>query len=239
MISVETGMVLSAGLGTRLRPVTNDKPKALVTVQGRTLLDRALDHLESVGVQRAVVNTHHKAEMIARHLAGRKTPVIKISHEPVLLDTGGGIANALPHLGEPFFAVNSDAVWLNGRVPALTRLAQVFDPGRHDCALLMQETVPAVGYEGRGDFFLDQLGVPRRRRENEVVPFLFAGVQLLSHRLFAVEKVEPFSMNRLWDKAIANGRIVAIVHDGTWYDVGTVPGLAATESRLGELWFPR
>src|SRR5689334_4964126 len=144
-------MVLAAGLGTRLRPLTESMPKALVTVQGRTLLDRALDHLESVGVKRAVVNTHHKAEMIARHLVGRKTPVITISHESVLLDTGGGIANALPHLGEPFFAVNSDAVWLNGRVPALTRLAQVFDPERHDCALLMQETVPAVGYEGRGD----------------------------------------------------------------------------------------
>ena len=239
MIAVETGIVLSAGLGTRLRPITDAKPKALVTVQGRTLLDRALDHLESVGVKRAVVNTHHKAEMIERHLAGRKTPAITISHEPLLLDTGGGIANALPHLGEPFFAVNSDAVWLNGRVPALTRLAQVFDPERHDCAFLMQETVPAVGYEGRGDFFLDQLGVPRRRRENEVVPFLFAGVQLLSRRLFAGEPVEPFSMNRLWDKAIAQGRIIAVVHDGTWYDVGTVAGLTATESRLGELWFPR
>ena len=239
MITVETGIVLSAGLGTRLRPITDAKPKALVTVQGRTLLDRALDHLESVGVKRAVVNTHHKAEMIERHLAGRKTPAITISHEPLLLDTGGGIANALPHLGEPFFAVNSDAVWLNGRVPALTRLAQVFDPERHDCAFLMQETVPAVGYEGRGDFFLDQLGVPRRRRENEVVPFLFAGIQLLSRRLFAGEPVEPFSMNRLWDKAIAQGRIIAVVHDGTWYDVGTVAGLTATESRLGELWFPR
>jgi N-acetyl-alpha-D-muramate 1-phosphate uridylyltransferase len=239
VIAVETGMVLSAGLGTRLRPITNDRPKALVTVQGRTLLDRALDHLESVGVARVVVNTHHKAEMIERHLASRETPAITISHEPVLLDTGGGIANALPHLGEPFFAVNSDAVWLNGRVPALTRLARSFDPKVHDCALLMQETVPAVGYEGRGDFFLDQLGMPRRRRENEVVPFLFAGVQLLSHRLFKGQSVEPFSMNRLWDKAIETGRIVAIVHDGTWYDVGTVAGLAATESRLGELWFPR
>jgi MurNAc alpha-1-phosphate uridylyltransferase len=239
LIKVETGMVLSAGLGTRLRPITNETPKALVSVQGRTLLDRALDHLESVGVKHAVVNTHHKAEMIERHLAGRKSPAITISHEPVLLDTGGGIANALPHLGEPFFAINSDAVWLNGRLPALTRLARVFDPERYDCALLMQETVPAVGYEGRGDFALDPLGVPRRRRENEVVPFLFAGVQLLSRRLFAGERVEPFSMNRLWDKAIAQGRIIAIVHDGTWYDVGTVAGLSATESRLGELWFPR
>ncbi|MGH7126040.1 MAG: nucleotidyltransferase family protein, partial [Stellaceae bacterium] len=179
MISVETGMVLSAGLGTRLRPITDERPKALVIVQGRSLLDRALDHLESVGVQRAVVNTHHKAKMIERHLAGRASPAITISHEPVLLDTGGGITKAMPLLGEPFFAVNSDAVWLNGRVPALTRLAQVFDPERHDCALLMQETVPAVGYEGRGDFALDQLGVPRRRGESEVVPFLFAGVQLL------------------------------------------------------------
>jgi N-acetyl-alpha-D-muramate 1-phosphate uridylyltransferase len=238
-MSVETGMVLAAGLGTRLRPLTDAKPKALVTVQGRTLLDRALDHLDAVGVKRAVVNVHHKAEMVERHLADRKAPAITISREPALLDTGGGVANALPHLGEPFFVVNGDAVWLNGRVPALTRLAQVFDPERHDAVLLMQETVPAVGYDGRGDFFLDPLGVPRRRSEGEVVPFLFAGVQLLSHRLFAGEPVAPYSMNRLWDRAIAQGRISAIVHDGTWYDVGTVAGLTATESRLGELWFPR
>jgi MurNAc alpha-1-phosphate uridylyltransferase len=239
VIAVETGMVLAAGLGTRLRPLTESMPKALVTVQGRTLLDRALDHLQFVGVKRVVVNTHHKAEMIERHLADRKTPAITFSHEPTLLDTGGGVAKALPHLGEPFFVVNSDAVWLNGRAPALERLVGAFDPARHDAALLMQETVPAVGYEGRGDFSLDPVGVPHRRGENEVVPFLFAGVQLLSHRLFAGEPVAPYSMNRLWDKAIAQGRIIAIVHDGTWYDVGTVAGLAATESRLGELWFPR
>jgi MurNAc alpha-1-phosphate uridylyltransferase len=239
VIPVETGMVLAAGLGTRLRPLTDEKPKALVTVQGRTLLDRALDHLQFVGVKRVVVNTHHKSQMIERHLANRKTPEITLSHEPTLLDTGGGVANALPHLDEPFFVVNSDAVWLNGRVPALMRLAAAFDPDRHDAALLMQETVPAVGYDGRGDFSLDPVGVLRRRGENEVVPFLFAGVQLLSRRLFAGEPVAPYSMNRLWDKAIAQGRIVAIVHDGTWYDVGTLAGLAATESRLGELWFPR
>ena len=239
MIPVETGMVLAAGLGTRLRPLTDSMPKALVTVQGRTLLDRALDHLQSVGVKRVAVNTHYKSQMIERHLADRKTPEIILSHEPTLLDTGGGIANALPHLGDPFFVVNSDAVWLNGRVPALRRLAGAFDPEHHDAALLMQETVPAVGYDGRGDFSLDPVGVPRRRGESEVVPFLFAGVQLLSHRLFAGEPVAPYSMNRLWDKAIAQGRIIAIVHDGTWYDVGTVAGLAATESRLGELWFPR
>jgi len=239
VITVETGMVLAAGLGTRLRPLTDEKPKALVTVQGHTLLDRALDHLESAAVKRVVVNTHHKGEMIERHLVTRKTPAITISHEPTLLDTGGGVTKALPHLGEPFFVVNSDAVWLNGRVPALKRLADAFDPARHDAALLTQETVPAVGYDGRGDFSLDPMGLPRRRGESEVVPFLFAGVQLLSHRLFAGEPVAPFSMNRLWDKAIAQGRIVAIVHDGTWYDVGTVAGLTATESRLGELWFPR
>jgi MurNAc alpha-1-phosphate uridylyltransferase len=239
VIPVETGMVLAAGLGTRLRPLTESMPKALVSVQGHTLLDRALDHLQAVGVNRVVVNTHYKAEMIERHLAGRKTPEIVLSHEPTLLDTGGGVAKALPHLGEPFFVVNSDAVWLNGRVPALTRLAAAFDPERHAAALLMQETVPAVGYEGRGDFSLDPVGVPRRRGESEVVPFLFAGIQLLSHRLFAGEPVAPYSMNRLWDKAIAQGRIVAVVHDGTWYDVGTLAGLAATEARLGELWFPR
>jgi N-acetyl-alpha-D-muramate 1-phosphate uridylyltransferase len=239
MIAVDSGMVLAAGLGTRLRPLTDSQPKALVTVQGRTLLDRALDHLQSVGVTRAVVNTHHMAEMIERHLASRKTPAITISREETLLDTGGGVAQALPHLGEPFYVINSDAVWLNGRVPALTRLARAYDAQRYDAVLLVQETVPAVGYDGAGDFFLDPIGLPRRRREGEVVPFLFAGVQLLSHRLFAGEPVAKYSMNRLWDKAMEQGRILCVVHDGTWYDVGTVAGLAATESRLGELWFPR
>jgi len=234
VIAVETGMVLAAGLGRRLRPITENLPKPLVPVRGRTLLDRALDHLEAVGVKRAVVNAHYNAEMVERHLAQRERPQIVISREESLLDTGGGVVQALPHLGEPFYVINSDAVWVDGPVPALTRLARAFDPARHDALLLLHETVWAVGYDGLGDFFLDPWGVPRRRREREVVPYLFAGVQLLSRRLFEGEAPGVFSMNRLWDKAMEQGRILCLVHDSAWFDVGTPEGLAATEARLAE-----
>lgn len=234
MIAVESGMVLAAGLGRRLRPITETVPKPLVPIRGRTLLDRALDHLEAAGVATAVVNAYYKAEMVERHLAGRERPKIAISREESLLDTGGGVQQALPLLGEAFYVINSDAVWVDGPVPVLTRLARAFDPERHDALLLMHETVWAVGYDGLGDFFLDPWGVPRRRREREVVPYLFAGVQLLSQRLFEGEAPGAFSMNRLWDKAIARGRILCLVHDSAWFDVGTPAGLAATEARLAE-----
>jgi len=235
MIEVKTAMVLAAGLGTRLRPITEATPKALVTIKGRTLLDRALDRLEAVGVERAVVNLHYKAELVQRHLQRRERPRISFSPEPELLDTGGGIAQALPQLDEPFFVVNCDAVWTDeGRLPALLRLARAFDPERHDAVLLLAKSVTAVGYEGSGDFLLDPMGVPRRRPEREQAPFLYAGVQLLSHRLFAGEIEARFSINRLWDRAIEQNRIVAVVHEGAWFDPGTTAGLALTESRLIE-----
>jgi MurNAc alpha-1-phosphate uridylyltransferase len=232
--AVESGMVLAAGLGTRMRPLTDNLPKPLVPVAGRTLLDRALDHLEAVGVRRAVVNSHYLAEMIRRHLLTRQQPVITISHEIELLDTGGGIAKALPDLGEPFFAVNSDAVWTDGAAPALARLAEVYDPSTLDAVLLVQERARAVGYGGPGDFALDGRVRPRRRGLHEQVPFVFTGVQLLSKRLFVGEPGGRYSMNVLYDKAIASGRIACVIHDSAWYDVGTLTGLAATEARLRE-----
>lgn len=239
MMEVKTGMVLCAGLGTRLRPITESMPKPLVTVKGRTLLDRALDHLEAVGVERVVVNAHYKAEMIERHLAARSRPAVTLSVETELLDTGGGIAKALPYLDEPFFVVNVDVVWTDGRMPALARLARAWDPRRLDALLLLQETVTAIGYDGQGDFLLDPLGALRRRPEREVSPFLYAGVQLLSRRLVEGEPIAKFSANRLWDKAIATGRIAGLVHDGEWHDVGTPAGLAATEARLADRRAPR
>ncbi|HTZ79917.1 MAG TPA: nucleotidyltransferase family protein [Stellaceae bacterium] len=234
MIAVTTGMVLAAGLGTRMRPLTDTMPKPLVPVAGRTLLDRALDHLEAVGVERAVVNTHYLGEMIRRHLLTRQHPAITLSHESELLDTGGGIAKALPDLGEPFYAINSDAVWTDGATPALKRLAEAYDPGRHDAVLLLQERGRAVGYGGPGDFGVDAEARPRRRGAHAQVPFVFTGVQLLSKRLFIGEPVSVYSMNRLYDKAIAAGRVICVVHDSAWFDVGTMAGLAATEARLRE-----
>ena len=227
-----SAMVLAAGLGTRLRPVTETVPKPLVEVNGRALIDHAIDRLALAGVERVVVNTHYKAAMMAAHLARRDHPRIELSEEAELLDTGGGVARALPLLGEAFFVVNSDVFWLDGKEFALLRLASAFDPASMDAVLLLQRRVTAIGYEGDGDFFLDPAGRPRRRREREVAPYLFAGIQLLHRRLFDELPGPIFSLVRLFDRAEAAGRLGAIVHDGEWYHVGTPQGLAATRERL-------
>lgn len=226
-------MVLAAGLGLRMRPITEHTPKPLVPVAGRTMLDRALDHLDKAGVTAKVVNTHWLADRIREHLRGRGD--IVISHEPELLETGGGVAKALPLLGEaPFYVVNSDIIWTDGAVPALDRLAGAWDGGRMDALLLMQRTATAVGYEGQGDFFLDSQGVPRRRKAREVAPLLFSGVQILSPRLFAGAPSGKFSLNVLYDRALEDGRLFGIVHDGQWFHVGTPDALPEVDALLGE-----
>jgi MurNAc alpha-1-phosphate uridylyltransferase len=232
MIAPVTGMVLAAGLGTRLRPITDHLPKPLVTLGGRTLLDHAIDRLAASVVERIVVNLHYKPEMIAAHLAERRSPAITLVRESELLETGGGVFNALDALGDVFYVVNADVFWLDGKTPALLRLAGAFDAERLDALLLLQRTATALGYEGRGDFMLDPLGRVRRRHEREVAPHLFAGVQILHKRLFDGCAPGKFSLNRLYDRAIAAGRLVAIVHDGEWYHIGTPAGLALAEARL-------
>jgi MurNAc alpha-1-phosphate uridylyltransferase len=227
-----SAMVLAAGLGTRLRPVTERVPKPLVEINGRALIDYAIDRLALAGVERVVVNTHYKGAMMAAHLARRDHPRIELSEEAELLDTGGGVAQALPLLGEAFFVVNGDVFWLDSKDAALLRLAGVFDPAAMDAVLLLQRTVSAVGYDGNGDYFLDTVGRPRRRREREVAPYLFAGIQLLHGRLFDDPPGRIFSLVRLFDRAEERGRLRAIVHDGEWYHVGTPEGLAATRERL-------
>ena len=228
----KSAMVLAAGLGTRMRAVSEAVPKPLLELGGRPLLDCALDHVAEVGIEHVVVNTHYMAETVGAHLAPRKTPRIEISHEQELLDTGGGVAKALPLLGEAFFVVNSDVYWLDGIVPALHRLAGAFDPERLDAVLLFQRTVDAVGYDGPGDFFLDALGTPRRRGEREIAPYLFTGIQLLHRRAFAGIEERAFSLNRVYNRAEAAGRLHAIVHDGECYHVGTPDAFAATVQRL-------
>jgi N-acetyl-alpha-D-muramate 1-phosphate uridylyltransferase len=229
----ETAMVLAAGLGTRLRPLTDRIPKPLVPIAGRALIDHIIDRLVEADIRRVVVNVHYKAEMVAAHLAARKDVEIRLSPEPELLETGGGVRQALPLLGESFCVVNSDVLWLDGKVPALLRLARVWDPERLDALLLVQRTITAVGYDGLGDFLVDPEGGLRRRGEREVAPHLFAGISILHRRLFNGETAAKFSLNRLFDRALAAGRIAALVHDGEWYHVGTAEGLAATEERLG------
>jgi MurNAc alpha-1-phosphate uridylyltransferase len=228
----QSAMVLAAGLGTRLRPISDTVPKPLVEIGGRTLIDHAIDRLALVGVERVVVNVHYKAEMVAARLAARDHPRIKISREDELLETGGGVAQALPLLGEWFFVVNGDVLWLDSKDHALARLAAAFDPAGMDAVLLLQRTVTAVGYEGSGDYFLDPLGTPRRRGEREVAPFIFTGIQLLHRRLFDAIAERRFSLNLVYNRAESAGRLHAIVHDGEWYHIGTPEGLAATRARL-------
>jgi len=232
MTRLRTAMVLAAGLGTRLRPVTETLPKPLIEINGRTLLDHAIDRLVLAGIESIVVNVHYKAAMIAAQLARRDRPRIEISHEAELLDTGGGVAAALPLLDEAFFVVNSDVFWLDGRESALARLAAAFDPESTDAVLLLQRTSTAVGYEGCGDYLLDEEGKPCRRAEREAVPFLFAGLQVLHRRAFSGISDRVFSLVRLFDQAERAGRLRAVVHDGEWFHIGTPQGLAATRERL-------
>lgn len=226
-------MVLAAGLGTRMRPLTERVPKPMIEVAGHTLIDRALDHLVAAGVTRAVVNTHYKARLLERHLAGRKSPEIVISREDDLLDTGGGVKKALPYFGdEPFFVANSDALWLDGYRPALSRLVHAWNGRRMDALLLLHPTVAINAYQGLGDFFLDPEGPARRRCEDEVAPFVFAGVQILHPRLFRDAPEGRFSLNLLYDKAERAGRLYGIRHDGPWYHVGTPESIAQAEALI-------
>jgi MurNAc alpha-1-phosphate uridylyltransferase len=229
---IDSAMILAAGFGTRMKPITDHTPKPLVSLGGRALIDHALDRLVAAGVKRVVVNTHYKADMIEAHLKQRHDVAIELSHETSLLDTGGGVKKALPLLGEAFYVLNADVFWLNAKVPALARLRRAWDDTKLDALLLVQRTVTAIGYDGLGDFTVDPIGRLHRRGEREVAPHLFAGIEILSHRFFEGSPDGAFSLNLLWNRAIETGRIEALIHDGEWFHVGTPQGLAATEERL-------
>ncbi len=226
-------MVLAAGLGTRMRPLTDTMPKPLVAVDGKALIDHVLDRLESVGVTETVINTHYLAEQLEDHLSRRETPDIRFSREQDLLDTGGGIANALEMLGDgPFYVVNTDAFWLNGPYDALTRMAAAWKENEMDGLLLLHSTVEVYGYTGRGDFCADGDGRLTRRLEGEVSPWLFTGIQLLHPRLFDDAPEGAFSLNVLYDRAIENERLFGAVHDGEWFHVGSPEGLQEAETYM-------
>jgi MurNAc alpha-1-phosphate uridylyltransferase len=227
-------IVLAAGLGTRMRPYNGHVPKPLVEIGGKSLIDYSLDRLANAGVERAVVNVHHLADALERHLAPRQRPKIVISDERgELLGTGGGIAKALPQLGgAPFFLVNSDTVWLDGVKPNFTRLAQAFDPATMDVLLLLAPTAGSIGYTGRGDFAMLPDGRLRRRREHEVVPFVYAGAAILSPLLFADVPSGAFSLTLLFDRAGASGRLYGLRLEGVWMHVGTPEAVAAAEAAL-------
>lgn len=227
-------MVLAAGLGLRLRPLTETTPKPLVSVAGRTLLDRALDRLAAAGVSDAVVNVHYLADMIVAHLAGRTEPRIALSREDdELLETGGGVTRALPLLGgDPFFVVNADIAWADGTTPALRRLAEAWNDATMDALLLLHPVGTATGYDGVGDYAIETDGRLRRRRDEPAAPYVFTGIQLLHPRLFAGAPAGPFSLARLYDRAQDAGRLFGLAHDGDWHHIGTLAGLEIAERRL-------
>jgi len=230
----KTAMVLSAGIGARMQPLTDTKPKALVEVMGRALIDHNLDRLAAAGIPSAVVNLHHFADQLEAHLAMRSRPKIILSDERhQLLDTGGGIANALPHLGDaPFWLLNSDSLWLEGPISNLTRLAQKFDPKRMDVLLLLAPTARAVGYEGRADYFMEADGKLRRRLSHESAPFIYAGGAMLSPGLFKNVPTGPFPLLKLFDRAQGAGRLFGLELNGLFLHVGTPAAIAVAEEAM-------
>jgi len=227
-------IVLAAGLGTRMRPYNGHVPKPLVQIGGKSLIDYSLDRLADAGVERVVVNVHHLADAVERHLASRKHPQIVISDERAeLLGTGGGIAKAMPQLGDaPFFLVNSDTVWLDGVKPNFARLADAFDPATMDALLLLAPTAESIGYGGRGDFAMLPDGRLRRRGEREVVPFVYAGAAILSPALFAGAPAGAFPLTPLFDLAATKDRLFGLRLEGLWMHIGTPEAVAAAEAAL-------
>lgn len=232
-LASDTAMVMAAGLGKRMRPLTATQPKPLVRVSGKPLIDYSLDHLAEAGVARAVVNVHYLADALEAHLSHRAAPAITVSDErTVLLETGGGMVKAQGLLPDPFFCLNSDSIWLDGPRNCFRELSDAWDPVSMDALLLMVRHPHAHNYAGEGDFHLDPLGRVSRRRPGRVAPFIYTGIQLVSHRLLRDAPEGPFSTNVLWSRAIAEGRLFGIVHTGHWFEVGTPGAIAPTEAWL-------
>lgn len=230
----QTAMVLAAGLGHRMRPLTDTMPKPLVPLGGRPLIDHVLDRIAEAGIERVVANVHYRADQIVTHLALRTVPQIAISDESaVLLDTGGGVRRALPQLGPgPFLIHNSDSVWIDGSRPNLPRLFQAWRDEDMDCLMLLAPVETSIGYSGNGDFSLDGRGRVARRVKGQSVPFVFTGVSIAHPRLFADSPEGAFSLNRLWDRAIAVNRVYGLTLDGIWMHVGDPAALERAEKQL-------
>ena len=230
-------MIMAAGLGTRMRPLTNDRPKPLVEVRGKALIDHVIDRLVETGVTTVVVNVHYRADMIEAHLARRKDVEILISDErDGLLDSGGGIYKALSLFdGKPFFHVNADTVWVEGASHALSRLKAQWNPETMDALMLLAPTVNTICYDGRGDFMMDAAGHLSRVPENRIAPFVWMSVEILHPRLFDSAPGGRFSVNPLWDKAIERERLYGIRLDGVWMHIDRPDAVTASEAFLADL----
>jgi MurNAc alpha-1-phosphate uridylyltransferase len=229
----DSAMILAAGLGERMRPLTLERPKPLLEVGGRPLIDWTLARLAAFGPVRTVVNLHYKGEMIERHLTASGRSGIVFSHEPERLETGGGLVRALSLLGaKPFFVANADTIWLDGPRPALGRLAAAWDDDRMDVLLLLMSVPRTEQYDGPGDYLMDPLGRLTARPERRIAPYVYAGLHIVHPRLFADAPAGAFRVTTLWRRAEAQGRLYGLLHDGAWFHVGTPEALAEADDRL-------
>lgn len=232
-LASDTAMVMAAGLGKRMRPLTTTQPKPLVRVGGKPLIDHALDRLAAEGITRAVVNVHYLADALEAHLLTRDIPKVTISDErALLLETGGGLIKAQGQLPDPFFCINSDNIWLDGPTSALRELSRRWDPAEMDALLLLVDHGRAEHFRGPGDFSMDNRGQLARRSPECVAPFIFTGIQLVSHRLLRDAPPGSFSTNVLWDRAIEENRLFGVPFAGLWYEVGTPDAIGKTEEAL-------
>ncbi len=232
-LASDTAMVLAAGLGTRMKPLTDTRPKPLVEVAGKPLIDHVLDRLEAAGVARAVVNVHYLADMLEAHMKDRKTPAVTISDErALLLETGGGMVNARPLLPDPFFAVNADNIWIDGPRDVFHELSAAWDPAKMDALLLVVPHTGARNFTGKGDFQMDPLGRLTRRRPGRIAPFIYTGVQIVSHRLLREAPEGPFGTMKLWERAIEERRLFGVRFTGEWFEVGDPKAIGPTEAAL-------
>jgi len=232
-LASDTAMVLAAGMGKRMRPLTATQPKPMVRVAGKPLIDHTLDKLAEAGVARAVVNVHYLADSLDAHLKERQSPAVTISDErEQLLETGGGIVKAQDLLPDPFFSLNSDNIWLDGPLDAFADLSAAWDAERMDALLLLVTHKAAHNFTGKGDFHMDALGRLRRRASGRIAPYIFTGIQLVSKRLLRDAPERPFSTNVLWNRAIEEGRLFGLAFTGQWFEVGTPQAIRPTEEAL-------
>lgn len=234
-LATDTAMVMAAGLGKRMRPLTAAQPKPLVRVAGRALIDHALDRMQEAGIARAIVNVHYLADALEAHVLGRALPEIAISNErDQLLETGGGMVRAKGAglLPDPFFCVNADSIWLDGPRNAFSDLSLLWDANHMDALLLLVPHARARNFAGAGDFYMDPVGKLKRKLAGRVAPYIYTGIQLVSHRLLREAPDGAFSTNILWDRAIEEERLYGAVFTGTWLEVGQPDHVAATEDYL-------
>lgn len=233
---IGTAVVLAAGLGKRMRPLTATRPKPLVEVAGKSLLDHVLDRLRAAGIGRVVINVHYLADALEAHLKrkARDLDILVSDERDLLMETGGGVVKALPLIpDDPFLVVNSDNLWIDGPLDAIRLLADRWNDDAMDALLLLIPLARANCHSGMGDFHMDPVGRITRRRQSKVAPFVYTGVQIVSKRLFAEVPEGPFGFMLLWERAIAAGRAYGLVHQGLWFDVGTPPAIRKAEAMLG------